>query len=88
MSISAMNKPRDTRGSNADKVLEFFHHLTAARFLRLGISSVVYLRSCMADGDQAYAIHGADGALVGVVDDIDAAVTLASEHGMAVVAVH
>ena len=88
MSISAIDKPRDTTGSSVDKVVEFFHHLTAERFLRLGVSSVVYLRSCVADGDQAYAIHGADGTLVGVVEDIDTAVAQASEHGMAIVTVH
>jgi hypothetical protein len=88
MSVSAIDKPSDATDGNVDTVAEFFHHLTAERFLRLGVSSVVYFRSCMGEGDPAFAIHSADGVLVSVVQDIDAATMLASEHGMAIVAVH
>jgi hypothetical protein len=88
MSISAIDKPRNSSARNADTVAEFFHHLTAERFLRLGVSSVVYLRSCVVEGDPAYAIRSADGLLVSVVEDIDAATMLVSDYGMAVVTVH
>jgi hypothetical protein len=88
MSVSALDKPSDTPGGSVDTVAEFFHHLTAEWFLRLGVQSVVYFRSCMVEGDLAYAIHSADGALIAVVEDIDTAVAQASEHGMAVVTVH
>lgn len=67
---------------------ESFRHLTPERFLRLGVLSVVYLRSCRVEGDLAYAIHSADGALLSVVGDIDAAAKLAPGYGMAVVLVH
>jgi len=49
---------------------------------------VVYLRSGIADGDVVCAIFSADGALMSVVEDIETAMALASEHGMAVVTVH
>ena len=88
LSGSAIDKPRDTTGGDVDTVAEFFHGLTADRFLRLGVLSLVYLRSCMVEGDLAYAIHGADGALMSVVEDIDAATMLASDYGMAVATVH
>ena len=71
-----------------DTAAAFFHNLTAERFLRLGVLSLVYLRSCVVEGEPAYAIHSADGVLVSVVEDIDAATMLASDYGMAVVAVH
>jgi hypothetical protein len=71
-----------------DTAEEFFEHLTATRFLRLGVLSVVYFRSCTADGERFYAIYNADGALMSVVEDIDAAMALASEYGMAVAKVH
>jgi hypothetical protein len=88
LSGSAIDKPRDNTGGDVDTVAEFFHSLTAERFLRLGVLSLVYLRSCMVDGDVLYAIHGADGALMNVVEDIDAATMLASDYGMAVATVH
>jgi hypothetical protein len=88
MSISVIDKPSDTTDCNVDTVTEFFHHLTAERFLRLGVPLVVYFRACMVEGDLAYALHNADGTLIAVVKDIDTAVARASERGMAVVAVH
>jgi hypothetical protein len=88
MSAPAIDKPMDTTGGDLDPVAEFFHHLTATRFLRLGLQSVVYLRSCMVEGDVACAIHSADGALMAVVEDVVTAVAQVSEHGMAVVTVH
>jgi hypothetical protein len=88
LSGSAIDKPRDTTGGDVDIAAEFFHNLTTDRFLRLGVLSLVYLRSCMVEGDLAYAIHSADGALISVVEDIDAATMLASDYGMAVAAVH
>jgi hypothetical protein len=88
MSGSTIDKPRDTSGTDVDTAAEFFHDLTAERFLQLGVSSVVYFRSCMVEDDVAYAIHSADGVLVSVVEDIDAATMLAHDDGMAVVTVH
>ena len=88
MSGSAIDKPRVATSGDVDTAAEFFHDLTDERFLRLGVSSVVYFRSCMVDGDPAYAIHSADGVLVSVVEDIYAATMLASDYGMAVVTVH
>jgi hypothetical protein len=49
---------------------------------------VVYFRSRIVDGDLAYAIYGADGVLMSVVEDIQAATMLASDYGKRVVAVH
>ena len=88
MSGSAIEKPKNTSDGEVDAVADFFHHLTAELFLRLGVSSVVYIRSCMVGDDPTYAIHSADGVLVSVVEDIDAATMLASDYGMAIVVVH
>ena len=62
--------------------------MSTAQFRRLGVRSVVYLRSGLLNGEVAYAIHAADGIPMAVVDDVDAAVALGNEHGMASVAVH
>ena len=88
MSGSAINKPKNTSDREVDAVAGFFHHLTAEHFLRLGVSSVVYLRSSMVGDDPTYAIHSADGVLMSLVEDIEAATMLASDYGMAIVAVH
>ena len=83
-----MDNLTDSVRGGVDTLVEDAHGVKPGWFLLLGISSVVYLRSCEVEGDLAYAIHGADGALLGVAEDIEAAIMLASEHGMAVVAVH
>jgi hypothetical protein len=88
MSSSAIDKLRDTTSSDVDAATEFFQNLTAERFLRLGVSSVVYFHSCIVEGDPAYAIHGADGVLLSVVEDIHGATMLASDYGRMVVTVH
>ena len=49
---------------------------------------MVYFRSCIVEGDPAYAIHAADGVLLSVVEDIHGATMLASDYGRMVVTVH
>jgi hypothetical protein len=88
MSGSAIDKPSDTTGCDVDTAAGFFRDLTAERFLRLGVSSVVYLRSCIVEGEPAYAIHAADGVLLSIVEDIHGAGMLASDYGRMVVTVH
>jgi hypothetical protein len=88
MSGSAIDKPTDTVGGSVDTLTDYLHHLTPTQFRGLGVPLVVYLRSCVVDGEVVYAIHTADGALRSVVEDIDTATALASEWGMAVVTVH
>jgi len=62
--------------------------MTRGELLRLGMPRVVYLRCGTIDGQPAYAIHAADGTAMAVVEDIDVAIELASEHDMTFVAVH
>ena len=63
-------------------------HMTPNQLRDLGVSYVVYLREGMVDGHPAYAIHAADGTAMAIVEDIDLAVELVAEHGMAFVTVH
>jgi hypothetical protein len=49
---------------------------------------LVYLRCGTIDGQPAYAIHAADGTAMAVVEDIQVAIELASDHDMTFVAVH
>jgi hypothetical protein len=88
MIISVMDKPGETIGCDADPATQDVRHMTRAQLRHLGVPSVVYLRSGMLNGEVAYAIHAADGTPMAVVEDVDTAVELVCEHGMAFAAVH
>jgi hypothetical protein len=88
MNVSVIDKPGESVGHDVDFPVEDVRHMSTAQFRRLGVRSVVYLRTGMLNGEMAYAIHAADGIPMAVVDDVDTAVALACEHGMAFVAVH
>jgi len=62
--------------------------MSRAQLRCLGVPRLVYLRSGTVDGVTAYAIHAADGTQIVVVDDLEVAIELASEHDMTFVAVH
>jgi hypothetical protein len=88
MNVAVIDMPGQTACPDVDTDIIDVRHMTTAQLRRLGVRSVVYLRSGIIDGQVAYAIHGADGAPMAVVEDIDLAVELVSEQGMAFVAVH
>jgi hypothetical protein len=88
MDVAVIDRPGETVGCNVDVPADDVSHMTTAQFRRLGVRSLVYLRAGMLNGEMAYAIHAADGIPMAVVDDVDEAVALACEHGMAFVAVH
>jgi hypothetical protein len=88
MNTTVIDMPSETIGRDVDAETADVRCMTQGELQRLGVSSVVYLRPGMIDGQMAYAIHGADGCPMAVVEDIELAVELVSEHGMAFVAVH
>jgi hypothetical protein len=88
MNISVIDRPGETVCHSLDVAVDDVRQMTTAQFRRLGVRSVVYLRAGLLHGELAYAIHAADGIPMAVVEDVDSAVALASEHGMAFVAVH
>ena len=88
MNVSVSDTPGDSIGREMDTAAVDARHMTAAQLRRLGVHSVVYLRSGMMNGQIAYAIHGADGSRMAVAEDIDLAVEFVTGLGMAFVAVH
>ena len=62
--------------------------MTPAQLRRLGVPRLVYLRCGTVDGQEAFAIHAADGTPIAVVEDIELAMELAAANHMAFVAVH
>ncbi len=88
MNVAVIDMPGETIGHDIETETADARHMTTMQLRRLGMCSVVYLRSGLIDGQVAYAIHGADGAAMAVVEDIDLAVELVCESGLAFVAVH
>jgi hypothetical protein len=63
-------------------------HMTSEQLLHLGTRQVVYLRSGMCDGEPAFVLHGADGEPLVMAGDVETAVEIAVEHGLAFATVH
>lgn len=88
MNVAVIDMPGEAIGHDIEAEVTDVRHMTTTQLRSLGVRSVVYLRSAMIDGQMAYAIHGADGLPMAVVEDIDLAVELVCENGMAFVAIH
>ncbi len=54
----------------------------------LGRMAVAYVRPAEADGVRGYAIHGADGAVIGFAEERATAVAAILQHGMEPVSLH
>lgn len=61
---------------------------TAQDLEGMGRAFLAYLRPAEADGVRGYAIHGADGAVLGFAPSEAQAIIALREHGMELVAVH
>jgi hypothetical protein len=88
MNVGVVAEPGETVSLDVSPLAGDVRQMTAAQFRRLGVSSVVYLRVGTMDGEVVYAIHAADGIPMAVVSDVDSAVALVCQHGMAFAAVH
>jgi len=62
--------------------------LTPQGLLALGTPHLAYIRRIVVEGEIAYAIHGADGATLGVVSDREVAFATARQHDLEPVSVH
>jgi hypothetical protein len=62
--------------------------MTRTQLRYLGMPRLVYLRCVTVDGQEAFAIHAADGTSIAVVEDLEVALEVASESNMVFVAVH
>lgn len=62
--------------------------MTRAQLRRLGVPRLVYLRCGTVDGEEAFAVHAADGIAIAVVEDVEVALELAMENNLTFVAVH
>ena len=88
MNMHPMGEPGEIMIDAGDLTTTTLRKMTIEQLRHLGTRQVVYLRSGICDGEQAFAVYGADGIPLVVVDDVDTAVALAAERGFGFVAVH
>jgi hypothetical protein len=88
MNAHPMGEPAERVIDTGDQTIAALRHITAEQLRHLGTRQVVYLRSGIRDGEHAFAVYGADGIPLVVVDDVDTAVAMAAERGFGFVAVH
>lgn len=71
-------------------MIEKEHHpeTSAQELAGMGRALIAYLRPAESDGVQGYAIHGADGAVLGFAPTEAQAIVALREHGMEIVSVH
>ena len=75
-------------GKSADRRTAALRQMTADQLLGLGTYRVAYLRAGTYDGERLFVLYGADGVPLAAVDNVEAAVELATEHGLEFIAVH
>jgi len=88
MNMHPMGDPGETLTDFRDQMIAALRHITADQLRHLGTHQVVYLKAGTCDGEQAFAVFGADGTPLVVVDAVEAAVEIVTEHGLSFVAVH
>ena len=88
MNTHPITEPGKMRSAAGDSRTTALRQMTPEQLLHLGTRQVVYLRSGMCDGEPAFVLHGADGAPLVMAGDVETAVEIAAEHGLAFVTVH
>jgi hypothetical protein len=88
MNMHPMGGPGETLTDSRDQMIAALRHITAEQLRHLGTHQVVYLKAGTCDGEQAFAVFGADVTPLVVVDDVEAAVEMVAEHGFGFVTVH
>jgi hypothetical protein len=64
------------------------HQISPDQLAKLGVSQVAYVKEVTVDGNQAFAIHAADGTPMAVTTDRDVAVAAILQHEMLPTLVH
>jgi hypothetical protein len=75
-------------GNGADRRTAALRQMTVDQLLDLGTRQVVYLKTCIRDGERLFVLYGADGEPLAMVGAVETAVEMAAEHGLAFVSVH
>lgn len=88
MNIHPMGDPGETLTDFCDQRIAELRHITAEQLRHLGTDQVVYLKAGTCDGDRAFAVFGADGTPLVIVDAVETAVMMVAQHGLDFVTFH
>jgi hypothetical protein len=88
MNMPPIDEPGETMIDAGDQTTAVLRQITAEQLLHLGRRQVAYLKSGMRDGAPAFAVYGADGIPIVVVDDVATAVEMVTERGLGFATVH
>ncbi|QHC34472.1 DUF1150 family protein [Komagataeibacter xylinus] len=64
------------------------HMISTGELRGLGMEAVAYIRTVQVEGENAFAIHAADGTPLAVAEDRDDAVNAIVQHDMMLVPLH
>lgn len=67
---------------------ELLKQLSSQDFLNFGARQIAYIRKVRVDGQQAYAVHDADGTPLSVVDTLDSAMAVVRYSELEPASVH
>lgn len=73
------HKPSDTKSDFGREILK---NLSNQDFLLFGINQIAYIRPTHVMGRDAFALHGADGAALAVIESFEGAVIAARQNDM------
>jgi hypothetical protein len=71
-----------------DRITLALRHMTADEFRHLGLAQVAYLKSGTMKGQPVFALCGADGIPLAIVDTLDSALDNAAALGLCLINVH
>ena len=75
-------------GSAEDPTINALRLMTTEQLLHLGERQVVYLKGTMCDGEMRFVLFRADGTPLALTDAVETAVEMATERGLAFIAIH
>ena len=88
MNMHPMGEPGATMIDAADQKTAALRQMSVEQLLHLGTRQVAYLKSGMRNGELLFMVYGADGTPLVMVDAVETAVEMATQHGLGFVAVH
>ncbi|MDG6095038.1 DUF1150 domain-containing protein [Acetobacter sp. AN02] len=84
---NAANVPNDQHSAPGGAV--DIRNLSDEQFLALGLPTLVYIRrGVLEEGQEVFAIHAANGEVMGVADDTDTVISTLEENQMVPMTIH
>ena len=85
--MSFMEEDRETQTAGNTSAVDI-RNMPASQFAQLGMPLIAYVKPVVVNGDNAFAIHGADGSPMGMAPGLDVAMAAVLQHEMLAVRVH